>query len=59
LEGLEKREMSEREITDFQSYYFVFVIIGLVLLTLEFLMAERRSNWIRTLNLFGSKEETA
>jgi Ca-activated chloride channel family protein len=59
LEGLERREMSEREITDFKSYYFVFVIIGLVLLTLEFLLAERRSNWIRSLNLFGSKEETA
>lgn len=58
LEGLEKREMSEQEITDYKSYYFVFVIIGMVLLTLEFLMAERKSRWIRNLNLFGSKEET-
>ena len=59
LEGLEKREMSEQEITDYKSYYFVFVIIGMVLLTLEFLLAERKSRWIRNLNLFGSKEETA
>ncbi len=59
LEGLEKREMSEREVTDYKSYYFVFVIIGMVLLTLEFLLAERRSNWIRDLNLFGGNKENA
>lgn len=59
LQGLEKRELSEKQISDYESYYFVFVIIGLVLLTLEFLMAERRSNWIRSLNLFGKPESKA
>lgn len=58
LEGLEKRELTEREVTDYKSYYFVFVIIAMLLLTLEFVMAERRSNWIRKLNLFGNPNTT-
>jgi len=59
LEGLEKRELSEKQVTDFKSYYYVFVYIGFVLLILELLMAERRSNWIRSLNLFGNQETKA
>ncbi|CAN5155700.1 VWA domain-containing protein [soil metagenome] len=59
LEGLEKRELSEKQIVDYKSYYYLFVLIGFVLLILEFLMAERRSNWIRSLNLFGNQDTKA
>ncbi len=59
LEGLEKRELSEKQVTDYKSYYYLFVLIGFVLLILEFLMAERRSKWIRGLNLFGNQETKA
>jgi Ca-activated chloride channel family protein len=52
ISGMEKKEQEERVVTDYESQYQYFIIFALILLTLEFIISERKSTWLQTGKLF-------
>lgn len=56
IAAMEKREFEESVFTDYEDQFQYFLAFGIFLLIIEILIAERKSEWFRKLNLF--KEET-
>ncbi|RZJ57146.1 MAG: VWA domain-containing protein, partial [Flavobacterium sp.] len=56
LENIEKTEFESKQVAEYQSQYQWFLGIAFVLLLLEIFLLERRTAWIRKLNLFNEKE---
>lgn len=57
LENIEKTEFETQQFTDYNSQFQWFLGIAFVLLTLDILLLERRTKWVRKMNLFNEKEE--
>ncbi len=57
LENIEKTEFESEEFTDFNSQYQWFLGIGIFLLILDLLLLEKKTNWVRKLNLFNEEKK--
>jgi Ca-activated chloride channel family protein len=56
LENIEKTEFEATEMADFQSQFQWFLGIAFMLLFLDIFLLERKTIWIKKLNLFNEKE---
>ncbi|HEU0137315.1 MAG TPA: VWA domain-containing protein [Flavobacterium sp.] len=57
LDNIEKTEFETQQFTDFSSQFQWFIGFAFLLLVLDVLMLERRTAWIRKLNLFNEKDK--
>ena len=53
---LDKQEMEDLIYTDYDSKYYIFLWIALLLIVIDFLILEKRSPILSKLTIFGSKE---
>ena len=53
LSTMEKKDNEEKVVTDFESQFQYFIIIALILLTLEFFIFEKKGNWVNWNKLFS------
>jgi len=56
LQKIEKTDFESQQIADFQSQFQWFVGLALLVLLLDSLVLERRTAWMKKLNLFNEKE---
>jgi len=56
LENIEKTEFEATQMADFQSQFQWFLGMAFALLFVDIFLLERRTGWIRKLNLFNEKE---
>ena len=56
LDNIEKTEFEATEMADFQSQFQWFLGIAFVLLLLDVFLLERKTKWVKKLNLFNDKE---
>lgn len=55
LDNIEKTDFESQQITDFNSQYQWFLGLGLLLLCVDVLVLEKKTGWIKKLNLFNEK----
>ncbi|MBD3582053.1 vWA domain-containing protein [Flavobacterium selenitireducens] len=56
LENIERNEFESEQFTDFNSQFQWFIGIAFVLLAIDILLLEKKTKWIRKMNLFNEKE---
>lgn len=56
LQNIEKTEFESKQIADYESQYQWFLAAGFLLLLIDVFMLERKTAWIKKLNLFNEKE---
>lgn len=56
LNGMDKKEFEAKQFTDFKDQYQWFLAGALFLLVLDMLLFERKTAWLKKLNLFNEKE---
>lgn len=56
LENIEKTEFQSEEFTDFNSQFQWFLGIGIFLLIVDLLLLEKKTKWVRRLNLFNEEK---
>lgn len=59
INAMEKKEFAAKLFTDYEDQFQYFLGLGLLFLLLDFLISERRSEFIKKLNLFGVKKVSA
>lgn len=57
LENIERTEFESQEFTDFNSQFQWFLGFALLLLFADLFLLERKTEWIRKLNLFNEREK--
>lgn len=57
INGMEKKEFASKLFTDYEDQFQYFLGLALLFLLLEFVISERRSEFIARLNLFGEKNK--
>lgn len=57
LKNIEKNEFEGMEMANFQSQFQWFLGIGFFLLLMDLFMTERKTKWVKKLNLFNEKED--
>jgi len=57
LDTIEKTEFETQQFTDYNSQFQWFLGLAFVLLALDNLLLERKTDWLRKLNLFNEKEK--
>lgn len=55
LNGMDKKEFEAKQFTDFKDQFQWFLAAGLLLLLLDMLLLDRKTAWLRKLNLFNEK----
>jgi Ca-activated chloride channel family protein len=55
LNGMDKKEFESKQFTDFKDQFQWFLAGALFLLMLDVLLLERKTNWLKKLNLFNEK----
>ncbi|HKL34838.1 MAG TPA: hypothetical protein VJ899_00965, partial [Salegentibacter sp.] len=55
---IEKTEFEAKQFADYKSQFQWFVGLAILLLLLDVFMLERKTGWIRRLNLFNEKRKT-
>jgi Ca-activated chloride channel family protein len=55
LNGMDKKEFEAKQFTDFKDQFQWFLAGALFLLILDVLLLERKTNWVKNLNLFNEK----
>lgn len=56
LENIERNEFESEQFTDFNSQFQWFIAIAFVLLAVDVFLLEKKTKWIRRMNLFNEKE---
>jgi Ca-activated chloride channel family protein len=56
LNGMDQKEFDAKQFTDFKDQFQWFLVAALFLLILDILLLERKTAWVRKLNLFNEKE---
>lgn len=56
LENIERNEFESEQFTDFNSQFQWFIGIAFLLLAIDVLLLEKKTKWIRKMNLFNEKE---
>lgn len=57
IDKMEKKEFESKMFSDYEDRYYYFIAAALFLLIIEVLIFERRSKWIRKMNLFGEENQ--
>ncbi len=57
ISAMEKKEFASKLFTDYDDQFQYFLALSLLFLLLDFLISERRSEFIAKLNLFGERKE--
>ncbi len=56
LENIEKTEFETQQFTDFNSQFQWFLGLGFVLLFVDIFLLEKKTKWVKKMNLFNEKE---
>lgn len=56
LNTMEKKDFDEKVVTDYEDQFQYFIALALFLVTLEFLISERKSLWLRQWSLINPKK---
>jgi len=56
LENIEKTEFASTQFTDFNSQYQWFLGVGLLLLFLDIFLLEKKTSWLKKMNLFNEEK---
>lgn len=56
LNGMDKKEFEAKQFTDFKDQFQWFIAGALLLLIIDMLLLERKTKWLRRLNLFNEKQ---
>jgi len=56
LQNIEKTEFESKQIADYESQYQWFLGVAFILLLLDVFLLERKTAWVKRLNLFNEKE---
>ena len=59
IDAMEKKEFAAKLFTDYEDQFQYFLGLALLFLLLDFLISERRSEFIAGLNLFGEKKKVS
>ncbi|MGA9589741.1 MAG: BatB protein, partial [Salegentibacter sp.] len=57
LQHIEKTEYEAKEFADYKSQFQWFLGLGLLLLFLDIFLLERKTEWVKKLNLFNEKKK--
>jgi Ca-activated chloride channel family protein len=57
LQKIEKSEFETKQFSDFKTQYQWFVAFGMLFIILDVIILERKTKWVRQLNLFNEKNE--
>lgn len=57
LNAMDKTEFESKQFTDFKDQFQWFLVIALVLLLADSIMLERKTNWLKKLNLFNEQSD--
>ena len=57
LDNIEKTEFETQQFTDFNSQFQWFIGFAILFLTIDIFLLERKTEWVRRLNLFNEKEK--
>ena len=57
LQDMEKTEFESKQYADYQSQYQWFLGFGILLLIIDMLLFEKKTLWLRKLNLFNEKKD--
>lgn len=55
LQNVDKKEFESKQVADFKSQFQWFLGLGLLFLILDVLLLERRTSWLKRLNLFNER----
>lgn len=55
LQNMDKKEFESKQVADYKDQFQWFLGIGLVFLLLDILLLERKTSWLKKLNLFNEK----
>jgi len=56
LNGMDKKEFEAKQFTDFKDQFQCFLGGALVLLILDLLLFDKKTAWLKKLNLFNEKK---
>lgn len=56
IASLEKNEYSAKIFTEYDDQFQYFLILSIILISIEFFISEKRNKWLSKLNLFGKKK---
>jgi Ca-activated chloride channel family protein len=56
LDNIQKTEFESTQMTDFKSQFQWFLGFGFFLLFLDIFLLERKTKWVKKMNLFNEKE---
>ena len=56
LNSMEKKEFEAKQFADFEDQFQWFIAISLILIFVNILIFERRTLWVKKLNVFNEKE---
>lgn len=57
LDNIEKKEFETQQFTDYNSQFQWFLGVALFLLLLDIFLLQRKTKWVKKLNLFNDKQE--
>ena len=57
LQGMDKKEFEAKQFADFEDQFQWFLAAGLLLLFLDIFLLERKTSWVKKLNLFNEQQE--
>ncbi|MFD2517247.1 VWA domain-containing protein [Salinimicrobium flavum] len=55
LQNLDKKEFEARQVAEYKSQFQWFLALGVLFLLLDILLLERRTSWLKRLNLFNEE----
>ena len=55
LQNMDKTEFEAKQFADYQSQYQRFLGFGILLLLLDVFLLERKTSWVKKLNLFNER----
>jgi Ca-activated chloride channel family protein len=56
LENIEKTEFESTQFTDFNSQFQWFLGVGILLLFIDIFLLEKKTSWLRKMNLFNEEK---
>jgi Ca-activated chloride channel family protein len=56
IDSMEKTELSSREYSEYNDQFPLFLMVGLGLIILEFMILDRKNKWLRNFRLFGREK---
>lgn len=56
IDSMEKTELSSREYSEYNDQFSLFLMFGLGLIVLDFMILNRKNKWLRNFRLFGKEK---